>query len=170
MKGRPGRRKDVLWRLSPWLPSLCRHALRDFPKSARDNWVLNPQRIFFHLPFFALSLLPLLHFPPSFLPSDHICLDISLRLRGGCINTCVRIKCVAAHQAKWKNGVLFSGRSRSGVCFVCCCVVLHLKIPLYPLKRCELAELITKIARAAWIHENWCFLPQLEKLAGTSGS
>lgn len=113
MKGRPRRRRDVLW-LSPWLPSLCRHALRDFPKSARDNWVLNPQGIFFHLLFFALSLLPLLQFPPSFLlsffPKDHICLDISLpctRLRGGCINTCVRIKFIAAYQAKWKKWCSF---------------------------------------------------------------
>lgn len=119
---------------------------------------------FFHLVFFALSLLPLLQFPPlfllSFLPKDHICLDISLpctRLRGGCINTCMRIKCVAAHQAK--KMVFFSLVIRcqvcvSCVCFVCCCVVLNVKIPLDPLKRCEIAELITKIGRAASIHEN----------------
>lgn len=57
MKGRPRRRRDVLW-LSPWLPSLCRHALRDFPKSARDNWVLNPQGIFFSSPLFCTFSTP----------------------------------------------------------------------------------------------------------------
>lgn len=57
----------------------CRHArraLRDFPKSDRDNWALHSQCIFFPFLFFTFSLLFRLQFFPSLMlfPSRRPCL------------------------------------------------------------------------------------------------
>lgn len=78
----------------------CRHArraLRDFPKSDRDNWALHPQCIFSHscsLHFLYSFVSNFFHLSCFFLPEDHVCLQISLtciQLGRRNVSMCVQI-------------------------------------------------------------------------------